>query len=139
VLLQVIVVAVVVVLTVLVSVASRRRGSDAVPTPSGFTVPARVARPDFDHPDRPWLVVVFTSDTCDGCAGVVERALPLSSDEVAVCAVSVQEQPESHTRYRIDGVPTTIIADAEGTVVGSFLGPVQTIELWDAVAAARET
>jgi hypothetical protein len=70
---------------------------------------------------------------------VVERALPLSSDEVAVCAVSVQEQPESHTRYRIDGVPTTIIADTEGTVVGSFLGPVQTIELWDAVAAARET
>ena len=94
-LLQVIVVAVVVVLTVLVSVASRRRGSDAVPTPSGFTVPARVARPDFDHPDRPWLVVVFTSDTCDGCAGVVERALPLSSDEVAGRAVSGPAQPES--------------------------------------------
>jgi hypothetical protein len=34
-------------------------------------------------------------------------------------------------------VPTTIIADAHGTVVDSFLGPVQTIQLWDAVAAAR--
>ena len=129
--------AVIVAVTIGVAIASRRVGTEAIPTPSGFTVPARVAREDFDHPERPWLVAVFTSESCDSCAGVVERATPLDSPEVVVAAVTVQDQATTHAKYRIDGVPTTIIADADGTVVGSFLGPVQTIELWDAVAAAR--
>lgn len=136
-LVQLAIVVLIVVVTIGVAVASRRVGGEAAPTPSGFTVPGRVARDDFEHPNRPWLVAVFTSATCDSCAGVVERATPLDSDEVVVAAVSVQDQADTHTRYRIDGVPTTIIADRDGTVVDSFLGPVQTIELWDAVAAAR--
>ena len=52
-------------------------------------------------------------------------------------SVAVQDHADVHARYRIDGVPTTIIADADGVVVGSFLGPVQSLELWDAVAEAR--
>ncbi len=129
--------AVIVAVTIGVAIASRRAGTDAIPTPSGFTVPGRVAREDFDHPERPWLVAVFSSETCDSCAGVVERATPLDSPEVVVAVITVQDHAATHTRYRIDGVPTTIIADADGTVVDSFLGPIQTIELWDAVAAAR--
>lgn len=136
---QLVIVAVIVAVTIGVAVASRRVGAEPAPTPSGFTVPARVARDDFDHPDRPWLVAVFTSDSCNSCAGVVERAAPLDSAEVVVEAVPVQDRADTHSKYRIDGVPTTIIADADGTVVASFLGPVQTIELWDAVAAARAT
>lgn len=134
---QLAVVAGVVLLTVAVAVVSRRYGPAASPTPSGFTVPAAVDRSDFDHPDRPWLVAVFSSTSCDGCADVAERAAPLASDEVSVVTVSVQDRPDVHSRYRIDGVPTTIIADADGMVVGSFLGPMQSLELWDAVAAAR--
>ena len=127
---QLVIVAVIVAVTIGVAIASRRVGGDAAPTPSGFTVPGRVARNDFEHPERPWLVAVFTSETCDSCAGVVERAAPLDSPEVAVAAVPVQDQAETHAKYRIDGVPTTIIADAHGTVVGSFLGPVQTCLLY---------
>ena len=134
---QLAIVVVIVAVTIGVAIASRRAGGGAAPTPSGFTVPARVARDDFEHPTRLWLVAVFTSETCASCAGVVERAAPLDSPEVAVAAITVQEHGETHSKYRIDGVPTTIIADADGTVVDSFLGPVQTIELWDAVAAAR--
>lgn len=136
-LVQLAVVVAVVLVTVAVALASRRLGEAPQPTPSGFTVPASVHRSDFDHPERPWLVAVFTSTTCDGCAGVVERATPLASDEVAVVNVAVQDHADVHARYRIDGVPTTIIADADGVVVGSFLGPVQSLELWDAVAEAR--
>ena len=112
---QLVIVAVIVAVTIGVAIASRRVGGDAAPTPSGFTVPGRGARNDFEHPERPWLVAVFTSETCDSCAGVVERAAPLDSPEVAVAAVPVQDQAETHAKYRIDGVPTTIIADAHGT------------------------
>ena len=43
-----------------------------------------------------------------------------------------------HERYAIEAVPTTLIADPEGVVVASFLGPVTATDLWAAVAEARE-
>jgi hypothetical protein len=135
---QLLVVVLVVLVTVGVAVASRRFGAVAGPTQSGFTVPSQLDRSDFDHPARPWLVTVFSSATCGSCAGVAERAVVLDSDAVAVAVVPVHEFGELHTKYRIDGVPTTLIADAEGTVVGSFLGPVGATELWDAVAQVRD-
>jgi hypothetical protein len=43
-----------------------------------------------------------------------------------------------HERYRIEGVPLLLIADAAGVVRRSFAGPVSATDLWAAVAAARE-
>lgn len=128
---------VVVVLAVGVAVVARRRRPEPGPTPSGFTLPASVDRGDFPGADRPWAVVVFGSETCDGCAEVVARARPLESDNVAVVDVTVQASPDLHRKYRIDGVPATLIVDSAGLVRSGILGPVASTELWDAVAEIR--
>jgi hypothetical protein len=122
---------------VVVAVILQRRRPDA-PTQPTYTVPAQVDRDDFPSPEVPWLVAVFSSATCDSCAGVLAKAVHLDSDAVTVADVEVGAQPEVHRRYGIDAVPTTIVADAQGVVRASFVGPVTATDLWAAVAEARE-
>ena len=81
---------------------------------------------------------MFTSSTCDTCAGVWERAELLASDVVACQRIDFQDDTSLHTRYRIDGVPTLVVADADGAVRRAFLGPVTATDLWAAVADERE-
>ena len=115
----------------------RRRPADA-PVRTGYAVPTQVARADFDRPEAPWLVVVFTSSTCTSCAGVWERAQPLESEKVAVQEVEVGARKDLHDRYGIEAVPAALVVDAEGVVVRTFLGPVTATDLWAAVAEARD-
>ncbi len=115
----------------------QRRQPDA-PVRTGYTVPGQLHRPDFARSDAEWLAVVFTSETCDSCAGVWSKVALLESDAVAVEDVPVQHRKDLHDRYGIDGVPTTVIADAEGVVRASFLGPATATDLWAAVAELRE-
>ena len=61
----------------------QRRRPDA-PVRTGWVVPEQLDRDDFDHPDVPWLVTVFTSDSCDSCDSVMATASPLASPEGAV-------------------------------------------------------
>ena len=129
--------AAIVVVAVVVALIVRRRRPDAPTQPAG-RVPTQLDRHDFDRPDAPWLVAVFTSATCHTCADVVAKAAVLASDDVAVTDVGWQTHRDVHDRYRIDGVPLLVIADREGVVRGSFAGPVTATDLWAAVAAARE-
>jgi hypothetical protein len=115
----------------------RRRPAD-VPVRTGYAVPTQVDRDDFDRPEAPWLVAVFTSSTCTSCAGVWERARPLASDAVAVQELEVVARKDLHHRYGIEAVPAALVIDHEGVVVRSFLGPVTATDLWAAVAEARE-
>jgi hypothetical protein len=101
-------------------------------------VPNLLDRHDFTRPDAPWLVAVFTSSTCNTCAGVWERAELLTSDIVATQRIDYQDDTALHERYRIDGVPTLVIADSDGTVKRAFLGPVTATDLWAAMAEERE-
>lgn len=121
----------------LVAVLLQRRERPA-PAPTGWTVPASVDRQDFVDPSAPWLVAVFTSATCDACAGVWAKARPLGSDAVAVQEVEVGRDKALHDRYGIDAVPTTVICDAEGIVAASYVGPVTATDLWATVAELRE-
>ncbi|RMH76346.1 MAG: thioredoxin, partial [Actinomyces sp.] len=105
--------------------------------PPRYHVPTQLDRADFPHPEAPWLLVVFTSATCDSCRGVLERARPLDGPELAVVEVEVGERPDLHTRYGIDAVPTLVLADTDGVVFTGSLGPVDSLELWAAVADAR--
>ena len=98
----------------------------------------RAARNDFVRPEAPWLVAVFTSSMCDTCAGVWERAELLTSDQVATQRIDFQTDKALHERYNIDGVPTLVVADADGAVKRGFLGPVTATDLWAAVADERE-
>jgi hypothetical protein len=119
------------------AVIQRRRRPDA-PVRTGYAVPDQLDRSDFARPDAPWLVAVFTSATCDSCAGVWERARHLESAAVAVEEVEVGAAKAVHERYGIEAVPTTLVVDADGVVRTSFLGPVTATDLWAAVAEARE-
>ncbi len=122
---------------VVLALVLRRRQSDE-PVPTSWAVPTWVERSDFASPEAPWLVAVFTSATCRSCQDTVDKAGPLASDEVAVAEIEVGARPDLHERYGIEAVPTLVIADAEGAVRGSFVGPPTTAELWARVAEARD-
>ena len=116
-----------------------RRRKPAPPTqPRSYEVPTQLDRDDFDGRDHPWLVVVFTSSTCDSCHKVVPKALVLESDDVAVVEVPYQSRKDLHRRYDVDVVPLLVVADAEGVVRASFIGNVTATDLWAAVAESRE-
>jgi hypothetical protein len=118
-------------------VARRRRDSDP-PTQPRRSIPEQLDRADFDDPARPWLVVVFSSATCDVCASVVDKAMVLATSEVAVTEVEFTGQRALHERYSIAAVPTTVVVDATGVTRAAFLGPMTATDLWAAVAEARE-
>ena len=135
---RIVVAAVVVALAVLVAwLVDRRRPKDA-PTQGGWTVPGQLDRADFARPEAPWLVVVFSSATCDSCRDVVEKATVLATDDVAVEEAEVTARKDVHDRYGIDAVPTLVVADADGVVRRSFVGPVTATDLWAAVAELRD-
>lgn len=116
----------------------QRRQTTPAPVRTGFHIPDHIDRADFVDPEAPWLVAVFTSSTCSTCAGVWEKAQQLASREVAVEELEVTARPDVHEKYAIDGVPAVVIADADGVVRASFLGPVTATDLWATVAELRE-
>jgi hypothetical protein len=131
---------VLVAVAVVVAVVVQRR-KPAPPAGPTWNVPVQLDRADFARPDAAWLVVVFTSATCQSCAGVWERAVPLDAGPegpVAVQQVEVTAEPELHRRYGIDAVPLTLVVDDQGVVVKHFIGPLTATDLWAAVAEARE-
>ncbi len=135
---RLIIAAVIVVVAVAVAAVVRRRRVPDPPTQRRYHVPQQLDRADFPRPDAPWLVAVFSSDTCDKCADVWSKAQILESDQVAVVNVEFLAARDLHERYRIDAVPTCVIVDADGVTQQSFLGPMTATDLWAAVAEARE-
>ena len=119
-----------------VAVVVRRRRPEP-PTQGKWPVPTQLDRADFDRPDAPWLVVVFSSTTCLSCADAVEKAEVLASAEVVVQDVEVTASPDLHRRYGIDAVPVTVVADGDGVVRASFVGAPSATDLWAAVAELR--
>jgi len=133
---RVVMVVVVVSAAALVAFVIERRRPDP-PTQGGWAVPSQVDRADFAGPDVPWLVAVFTSASCLSCAEAVSKAMAVSSEAVAVVDVEVGARPDLHRRYDIEAVPTTVVADPEGVVRASYLGPPPAAELWAVVAEVR--
>jgi hypothetical protein len=121
-----------------VALAMRRRGGSDAPTQPSGRIPEQLDRADFAEPDKPWLVVVFASATCDACADVRSKAAVLATSEVAVAVSEYPRDKAVHDRYRIDAVPLVVIADDRGVVRKSFLGPVTATDLWAGVAEARD-
>ena len=115
----------------------RRRHSDP-PTQPRLQLPSQLDRADFTSPETPWLIAVFSSDSCSTCADLIAKAEVLRSTQLAVDVVSYQTSREVHARYAIDAVPSLVLADAKGTVRAGFLGPVTAADLWAAVAETRD-
>jgi hypothetical protein len=126
------------VVAVIVALAlERRRKATAGPIRDSYPVPRQLHRPDFPQPESPWLVALFSSSTCDSCASMREKVLAIGSSEVAVCDIEFSQARELHERYGISGVPMVLVADADGVVRRSFVGPVTATDLWAAVAEVR--
>ncbi len=135
---RVVIVVVVGIVALVVASIVQRRQPPTAPAETGYHIPTQLHRDDFDRSDAPWIVVLFTSATCRSCQGMWDKARHLESDAVAVQQIEVTEAKEIHERYRIDGIPTTLVADAEGVVRASFMGPATATDLWAAVAELRE-
>ena len=129
-------VAIVAVAAIVGQIVQRRRRADP-PTQPVRELPSQLDRADFDAATAPWLVAVFSSETCSTCADVVRKAQVLASDDVAIDIVPYQTRRDIHARYSIDAVPCLVVADADGVVRTGFFGPVTATDLWAAVAEAR--
>jgi hypothetical protein len=114
----------------------RRRRASA-PIRDAYPVPRQLHRYDFPRPDAPWLVVLFSSRTCDSCESMRELVATLDGPDVAVCDVEFSAARDVHERYAISGVPMVLIADAEGVVRESFVGPTSRSDLTAALDRAR--
>lgn len=136
-LVRVLVAAAIVAVAALVAAVVRQRRQGDPPTQPRYELPAQLDRHDFERPDSPWLVAVFTSDMCTTCADVVAKSEVLRSDEVAVANVTFQANRDLHDRYGIEAVPCLVVADSDGVVQAGFVGPVTATDLWAAVARLR--
>jgi len=114
-----------------------RRRRPAPPPRDVYPVPRQLDRADFPRPDAPWLVALFSSATCEGCAGLAGKVAVLESRDVAVCDIDFEIERELHRRYEISGIPMTLVADAAGVVRAAFVGSVTATDLWAAVAECR--
>jgi hypothetical protein len=130
--------AVLVAVAVVVALIVRRGTADPPTQPRTWAVPAQLDRADFDRPAAPWLVVLFSSATCETCQGVAGKVVALASAEVAVQEVEAVAGRDLHLRYAVDAVPTLVVADAEGVVRASFVGPVTAADLWATMADLRD-
>jgi hypothetical protein len=131
------VLALVVIAGALVIARQLERRRPAPPTRGAYPVPAQLDRLDFPRPDAPWLFVLFSSRTCYSCAPMVGRVCGLESESVATVQVEAKADKVLHDRYRIEGVPMVVLADAEGVVRAGFVGAVETWELEEALAKAE--
>ena len=113
------------------------RRSVAPPSQGRAVAPQQLDRNDFPRPDASWLVVLFTSRHCDSCAGLVDKALPLVSDDVAVVEVEYTLEPELHARYQIGAAPITVLVDRDGVTRKAFVGAFTATDLWNALAELR--
>jgi len=133
--------AVLVVVAVIVARLLERR-RPAAPTQSGvragWSPPAQLDRADFDGADRPWLVAVFTSATCESCRATTAKAAVLESAQVAFSDIPWQDRRDLHDRYGVEVVPLTLLVDSDGVVQASFVGEPTATDLWAALSEARD-
>jgi thioredoxin-related protein len=121
---------------VLVAAVLRRRSSPA-PLQAGWQAPIQLDRADFARPDAPYLVALFSSETCQTCAAMARKVAVLACGDVAVDDVEHSARKELHEKYRIEAVPIVVVADATGVVRAHFIGPATATDLWAAVAEVR--
>ena len=131
------IVALVVVVAAVIAARLLDRRKPAPPTRDAYPVPAQLDRLDFPRPDAPWLFVLFSSRTCDSCGPMVARVCSLESETVATVQVEAKADKALHDRYRIEGVPMVVLADAQGVVRAGFVGATDTWELEEALSTAQ--
>ncbi len=103
------------------------------PTAPTYRVPAQIDRADFAESSKPILVVLFSSLSCDTCPKAWKVLETIENKSVDFQKIDIETDPSLHKRYKIDGVPTTLIIDSQGKVQKSFLGPLVEEEIVNAL------
>lgn len=106
-----------------------RRRRPLGPPRDSYPTPRQIHREDFARPDAPWLVALFSSETCASCPGLAEKVKRLGSETVATSELSFPRDRALHERYDISAVPMVLIADGGGVVRGAFVGPTTMSEM----------
>ena len=135
---QWVVAAAVVVLGLVASALMQRRRPAAAPTQPKLDIPAQIDRSDFPLATTPWMVLVFSSASCQACSDVLRKAAVMASSELSIVEVEYSANTALHRKYGIEAVPLVAIADERGVVQRGFAGPMSATDLWAAVADARE-
>ena len=133
-----VIVGVVVVVALLANLWQRKRRVDA-PTQGASEIPSQIDRSDFVRPEASWIVLAFTSATCQTCSDIERKVRVLETSSVAIQILEFTAERELHKRYKIDAVPAVLMADASGVVQANFLGPVSATDLWAALARVRDS
>ena len=111
-----------------------RRNTDS-PTVPKSSLPIQIDRTDFECPETEWLLVFFSSDSCESCHKV--RHL-LKAQEIRLLHIQEAIFPKDnflHQRYGIESVPIVLLAGIDGVVVWSFAGIPHVNLLSDALTA----
>jgi len=102
---------------------------------SGWSIPGHLSREDFGFLDEPWLVVIFSSESCETCKPVVTKGMKLASLGIAIEEVAAETNKDLHEKYDIDAVPMLLLVDKFGVVRSSHLGSIN----FDEVKKSIET
>ena len=90
---------------------------------SGWSIPGHLSREDFNFLNEPWLVVIFSSESCETCKPVVTEGMKLTSLGVAIQEVTAETNKGLHEKYDIDAVPMLLLLDKFGVERSSYLRP----------------
>ena len=90
---------------------------------SGWSIPGHLSREDFSFLNEPWLVVIFSSESCETCKPAVAEGMKLASLGIAIQEVTAETNKGLHRKYDIDAVPMLLLVDKFGVVRSSHLGP----------------
>ena len=100
---------------------------------SGWSIPGHLNREDFGFLNEPWLVVIFSSDSCETCKPVVAESMKLSSLGIAIQEIALETNKDLHEKYDIDAVPMLLLVDKFGVVRSSHLGPTNSEEVRNSI------
>ena len=100
---------------------------------SGWSIPGHLSREDFWFTNESWLVVIFSSESCETCKPLVAESMKLSSLGIAIQEIAVETNKDLHEKYGIDAVPMLLLVDKFGVVRSSHLGPTNSEEVRNSI------
>mgnify|MGYP001170249808 FL=1 len=104
-----------------ISFIANKRKPDT-PTVPKFVLPFQLDRNDFENVESDWLLVLFSSDTCDSCNFVHDQISNLTLPSLQVQNVEFPSDNLLHKKYSVSSVPSLLLANQNGVVEWSFAG-----------------
>ena len=84
-------------------------------------------------------LVVFTSQSCAPCAQLKRSIEQVSLPEgMTYLEVDVEQNPQEAMRYAVRGLPTTVVADADGYTIAMYTGAMSVSALEDFIRGATK-